>query len=118
MEQVTDAPAAPALADLDARVRKHAAFRKLCKLLEALEKDPAKSLVPVGQWLRVHGRVPGPDGQAGRVEDPRIGRLRLLVLALESEPRYRDALSSALGATLARTSGVRMFSQTGLPVDA
>jgi len=108
----------PVPAALDARIKKNGAFRRLGRILETLGADPTGGLVAMGRWLRARGRVPGPDGGRSLDRDRRVARLRLLVRALETDPGLRDAVGAAIATTLAHSSAVRLFAQTGLPVDA
>ena len=89
---------------------------QLVPLLEAL--DPGASL-PVRldaleNLARIHLDIPRLKLSPAPVQ---IARLRALIAALATEPRYRERLRLVVGSVLRDTSAVALFSEAGIPSD-
>lgn len=68
------------------------------------------------RWVRDSARVP-PVADADPGDRPQVGRLRLLVLALESFPECARVLGGVLGSVLGELSVVPLLARAGLPAD-
>lgn len=99
----------------------HRALTKLHALFLALDPqaafpERAAKLDAVIRWVRDTGRVPAlPDADPG--DRPQVGRLRLLVLALERFPECARALGSVLGSVLGDLNAVPLLARAGIPAD-
>jgi site-specific recombinase len=99
----------------------HRALLKLHGLLTSLDPQAAfaarmAKLDAVVRWVRDTGRVPAlSDADPG--DRPQVGRLRLLVLALERFPDLSRALGAVLGSVLGDLQIVPLLARAGIPAD-
>jgi site-specific recombinase len=99
----------------------HRALGKLHALLVPVDAQTPFSarmarLDAVIRWVRDSGRVPAlADADPG--DRPQVGRIRLLVLALERFPECASAFGSVLGSVLGDLEVVPLLARAGLPAD-
>jgi site-specific recombinase len=99
----------------------HRALTKLHALFAGLDAQAAfpermAKLDAVVRWVRDTARVPAPaDSDPG--DRPQVGRLRLLVAALEQFPECARALGGLLGSVLGDLQAVPLLARAGLPAD-
>jgi site-specific recombinase len=99
----------------------HRAMTKLHALFAGLDAQAAfperlAKLDAVVRWVRDTARVPAlPDSDPG--DRPQIGRVRLLVAALEQFPECARALGGLLGSVLGDLQAVPLLARAGLPAD-
>jgi site-specific recombinase len=100
---------------------RHRALRQLHAALTACDPDASlgargQALEALAKWLRATGKVPArPDAQAG--DRPQVGRLRLLVGALESFAEPRARLARVLHRVLTESTPLPLFARLGIPSD-
>jgi site-specific recombinase len=97
---------------------RHRGVQQLTQALERLSPDapPAERIAQLEllmRWIRSGANLP--EGSP-RVR-PEVLRVRLLVRALEAEPRWSLCLAGVLRRTLGECSGLQLLTQLGLPGD-
>jgi site-specific recombinase len=99
----------------------HRALSKLHALFSATDGQAAfgermAKLEGFVRWVKDGGRVPAlPDADPG--DRPQIGRLRLLVLALERFPDCAQVFGGLLGSVLGDLNAVPLLARAGIPAD-
>lgn len=115
--------ALPDAGELGKQIAPRGARSRCIKQLHAALCD-AKPDAPLDERLTVVERLarwvcdgPKPPAQdeAGAVESAPSARLRLLIAALETVPKFRSDLTGVVKATLAETSALDLFCEMGLP---
>jgi site-specific recombinase len=99
----------------------HRALRQLHGHLSGIDANAALSdriqkLDALVRWVRDSSRLPPlPDADPG--DRPQVGRLRVLVLAVERFPECAEPLSALVGSVLGECSAVQLIARSGIPAD-
>jgi site-specific recombinase len=101
--------------------RRNRAVRKLHGVLNKIEPDGDRldreiALVRLAKWIRKGPKPPATEG-APVGEHPAIGRLRLLVRALDNFPNFQSRLTRVVQASLPDQALQTLFARTGIPTD-